>query len=102
MCIGVFHFKFEPKRTISVEMRAKSVWQVKFMIFLHHFFKFFIISLFKKDLKKVILSERPCSSNCVQVLAFTPCPHMSLIVLFKSGPHTFFLTWHGNTEDRAR
>ena len=41
MCIGMFHVKFEPKQTKSVEMRAKSVSQVKLMDFFNDFFKFF-------------------------------------------------------------
>ena len=41
MHIVIFYVKYQPKRRKSVEMRAKSILQVKFMDFFNEFFKFF-------------------------------------------------------------
>ena len=41
MHIMVLHVKLQPKRTKSVEMRAKSIWRAKFMDFFNVFFELF-------------------------------------------------------------
>ena len=41
MCIVVLHVKLQTQWTKSVEMRAKSVWQVKIIYFFNVFFLFF-------------------------------------------------------------
>ena len=48
MCIVVLHVKLQPQQTKSVEMRAKSAWQVKIIYFSMYFSYFSIFEIFDK------------------------------------------------------
>ena len=53
MCIVVIYVKLQPQRTKSVEMRAKSIWQVKTIDFFNVFFLFFNFCLFFMHMNKI-------------------------------------------------
>ena len=62
MYFMILHVKLQPKQTKYVEMRAKSVWQVKFMDFFNAFFEFFNFAQFSRYVsmknKNVVIPNR--------------------------------------------
>ena len=62
MYFMILHLKLQPKQTKYVEMRAKSVWQVKFMDFFNAFFEFFNFAQFSRYVsmknKNVVIPNR--------------------------------------------